>query len=270
MQPGALLRDRYKVEAEVRPGLYRVFDERYHTCWALWELDASRAPAGAAEAFAREADFFAHLRHQGLAQVVDHFVEGPRAYVVTEWVDGAPVGERSAIPLEQVVDLGAQLLDVIYFLHTGDRPVAFRVVSPATVWVTGDDEVKLVGYGLGDHFDPTRAQTAADRTDLAADTRAVAVVLRGMAGDAIPAALRQVLDHADAPGYADVGTFKHDLMAVAEGFAPDSTPSAGALVSTAEARPQAASTRKGCGAGAAVALLLGLLAWLVACLHVLD
>jgi serine/threonine-protein kinase len=320
LQQGAVLRERYRVEARVETGphenLYRVRDDKFSTEWAMREFDASRLVAErraeAAAGFGAEADRLAQMRHQGMAQVVDHFIDGDRAYVLTEWVDGQSLERLMAagpIPLEQVADLGAKLLDVVYFFHTGYDPVSIRVLSPRTVWVTRDDEIKLYDYGLGAWFDPRRYGDGqyrygeagyvapehhhGSKPDLPMDIYSAGVLLWQAAtgrvptdgalpsarslNPAVPESLDRVISKAVNPDpaarHTDVGEFKHDLMAVAEGFAPDASPSAGATASTdsgpVPAAPPSASgqivgSRRSGGCAPVLALIVAALAWALA------
>lgn len=261
---GTRLRDRYHVEQCVERNehavLYRVRDEKFSANWAMWVYDAAATAPERRQAFERDAARFSQLRHQGLAHVVDHFFEGDVAYVVSEWVDGKTLRDRlkaegGRLPLEQVADLGTKLLDVIYFLHTGYDPIVLKILTPRSVWVTDDDEIKLYDYGVGRIFDPDAADLPyvapecrnGQKADLAADIYAAgALLVLAASGQApadgvrpdnnLPPALSRVLTKAvasdPADRHVDAGELKHDLMAVAEGFAPDDSPGAGAVAST--------------------------------------
>lgn len=306
LQEGAVLKARYKVEARVETAphenLYRVRDEKFATNWAMRELDVTpldpryREAAGAA--FTAEAERLAPLRHQGMAQIVDHFIEGDRAYVVTEWVDGRSwevliEKHGGRLPLEMVADLGAKLLDVVHFFHTSYDPVPIRVIGPRTVWVNRDDEIKLYDYGLGMHFRtapgeravygapgfiaPEHAAGAAP--DLPMDIYATGAVLHlAVTGAApgsganmppdVPPPLARVISKSVNPDpnqrNPDIAELKHDLMAVAEGFAPDATPSAGAIASTeAPLAASAGDTRSGGCASVLLFVLTLVIAWRV-------
>ncbi|MBM3461848.1 MAG: serine/threonine protein kinase [Armatimonadetes bacterium] len=318
LQPGTRLRDRYRIAelvGTISPveTLYRIDDERFSTVWAMREIDASRVSGDALEraaaSFERESAFYEGLRHQGMAQVVDHWLDrdAGRAYVVSEWADGGSLSDRirkhpQGLPLDQVVDLGSKTLDVLYFFHTGAEHTPYRVLSPSTVWLTSDDEIKLVDFALATSFDPKRAAGNAYRfgqpgyvspehaaggpPDLAMDTFAAGALLHYMATGRDPAlhegegfpppselrkevtaslsdVIMKALNKDPKQRYHDIGGFKHDLMAVAEEFAPDESPSAGATPSTRTFQAAApAETKKGCG-GAALLVLALLLAPIV-------
>lgn len=298
LQEGAVLKARYKVEARVETAphenLYRVRDQKFSTEWALRELDiAALEPQhreAACAAFTAEAERLAPLRHQGMAQIVDHFIEGDRAYVVTEWVDGRPwealIAEHGGrLPLEMVADLGAKLLDVVHFFHTSYDPFPVRVIGPRTVWVNRDDEIKLYDYGLGMHFRTAPGErpvygapgfiapehAAGSAPDLPMDIYATGAVLHlAVTGAApgtgaimppdVPPPLARVISKSVNPDAAlrnpDIAELKHDLMAVAEGFAPDATPSAGAIASTEAPLMAGAGAKRPGGCAPLLALLL--------------
>lgn len=306
LQEGAVLNGRYKIEARVESGpnenLYRVRDQRFATDWAMREYDLTVLPAEhratAHAAFTAEAERLAPLRHQGMAHLVDHFFEGDRAYVVTEWVDGrsweALVAEHGGrMPLEMVADLGAKLLDLVHFFHTGYDPVPVRVIGPRTVWVNRDDEIKLYDHGLGMHFRVVSGGAPVYGTpgfiapehesgatpDLPMDIYAAGAVLHlavtGVAPTAgtrmpsdVPPPLARVISKSVDPDpkqrNSDIAELKHDLMAVAEGFAPDATPSAGAIASTEMPLAEASTKRSGGCASAVLLLVLMLfMTWLL-------
>lgn len=310
LQEGVVLRERYRVEARVETGrdenLYRVRDQRFSTDWAMREYDITvLAPdhrEAACAAFEAEAARLAPLRHQGLAQIVDHFIEGDRAYVLTEWVEGVPwealvARHGGKLPLEMVADLGAKLLDVVYFFHTGYDPVPIRVIGPRTVWVNEDEEIKLYDQGLGMHFRAGEGTAkvygapgyqapehlAGGPPDLLMDIYATGALLHlavtgsppgegQQLGADVPPALARVITKSVNPDpkqrHFDTGELKHDLMAVAEGFAPDDTPSAGAVASTeAPAVADGAKAPKGqiVGSKRSGGCAPVLIAWLAIC-----
>ena len=303
------LRDRYEVVEVLERAplfiLYRVHDAKFSCDWYLYEMDVTRLPepqrAGACEQFEAQAARFAALRHPGMAQLADHWVEpaAGRAAFLTQATPGASLRrelERHAqgLELDRVVELGTKMLDVLYFFHPGYTPVVFKALSLDNVWITDDDEVQLTGYSLPTWFDPERyaapggvyveadpqfappEMRRGDMPTLSSDIWAAGAVLHALALGAPPpggaldsaaaaripkalgAVIARCLEPEPASRYHDVGTIKHDLMAVAETFAPETSPSTGgiATVTAAAAPAKAAGSRAGCGAAVLVLSLM--------------
>ncbi|MHB1317814.1 MAG: Ig-like domain-containing protein [Anaerolineae bacterium] len=99
------------------------------------------------------------VRHAGLAPIIDHFEDHERHYVVSEYVYGWS-GEQILndpslrIDPELARNWGAQVCDLLAFLHALPDPLFAPFLAPSHLIATPEGTIKLVGYGLGYHVRP--------------------------------------------------------------------------------------------------------------------
>ncbi len=109
--------------------------------------------------FYREARAAAALNHSNIGHVyeIDEVVlegGGTRPFIAMEYVDGESLAQRiqrGPIPLETVLELGAQIANGLAAAH--ERDIVHRDVKPGNVMLTRAGEAKILDFGL--------AQTAA-------------------------------------------------------------------------------------------------------------
>jgi len=166
LQPGTVLRERYKIIESVKSGgmgaVYEAEDLRLEgrRC-AIKEilLDPSMdetARAQAQEQFHREASILARLDHPNLPKVSDYFSESDQDFLVMDFVPGRDLKEimdearRAGRFLEErdVLNWAAQLCDSLEYLHTQESPVVHRDIKPSNIKLTPDGRIKLVDFGL--------------------------------------------------------------------------------------------------------------------------
>ncbi|HSR47251.1 MAG TPA: protein kinase [Anaerolineales bacterium] len=166
LQPGTLLRNRYRIEAVLGQGgmgaVYRAVDANLGVTVAVKE-NLFTTPEFANQ-FVREARILANLRHASLPRVTDHFViEGEGQYLVMDYVAGedlrerlersGPVDEEEALPW--FFDIG----DALAYLHTRVPPILHRDVKPGNVKLTPDGRGVLVDFGLAKVVEGTGTTT---------------------------------------------------------------------------------------------------------------
>lgn len=166
LERGALLGDRYEIEEIVGRGgmgtVYRARDRRLDTQVAVKEMRESHGEdetrESAVRQFEREAKLLAQLSHPHLPKVTDYFVHGERWYLIMEYVQGTTLDRLireaapEALPLDSVLKWGAQIADVLDYLHKQDPPIVFRDVKPANVMVQDSGDVKLIDFGIARRF----------------------------------------------------------------------------------------------------------------------
>lgn len=166
LAPGQVLRDRYVIRQMVARGgmgsIYLAEDNRLpgRLC-ALKEVEpepslpeATRAQGR--EQFYQEASVLARLDHPNLPKVSDFFSEGPRDYLVMDYVagpdlkvllDDARTHDR-LLPTADVLRWVSQVLDALEYLHSQDPPVIHRDIKPSNLKLSTAGLIKLVDFGL--------------------------------------------------------------------------------------------------------------------------
>lgn len=177
LQPGDILRDRYKVVGLIGAGgmgaVYLVDDERLQgrQCAVKETLPRPGLSEEAAQAahkqFYKEASTLARLDHPGLPKVSDFFAIGDRDYLVMDFVAGQNLQEivnnmrreSRFLNQETVLKWADQLCDTLTYLHSRQPPVLHRDIKPANIKLTPEGRLKLVDFGLVKPLDPQDPST---------------------------------------------------------------------------------------------------------------
>ncbi len=166
LQPGAVLRHRYRIEAPIGQGgmgsVYLAEDLRLEgrkCAVKAVRIDPSLEPDVILELqqqFSREASVLARLDHPNLPKVSDYFTEDGLDYLVMDYVLGKNLKElmdearRSGRFLTEVevMTWARQLCDALDYLHTQDPPVLHRDIKPSNIRLAPSGLIKLVDFGL--------------------------------------------------------------------------------------------------------------------------
>ena len=166
LNDGEVLRGRYKVRERIGQGgagsIYLADDLRLEgrQC-ALKEVEYDRALTEnlleeARQQFLREATILARLDHPNLPKVSDFFSNGPRDYLVMDYVPGKDLRtmvldarrEKRFLPEREVLGWAHQLADALEYLHTQDPAIVHRDIKPSNLKITPSGLLKLVDFGL--------------------------------------------------------------------------------------------------------------------------
>lgn len=166
LKKGEVLRNRYKIRELIGQGgtgsIYLADDSRLEgRLCALKEVEHNRTLPiqfieQAREQFFREASVLARLDHPNLPKVSDFFSEGPRDYLVMDYVPGKDLRERmlearrnkTFLSENEVLHWAVQLADALGYLHQQDPPIIHRDIKPSNLKITPSGVIKLVDFGL--------------------------------------------------------------------------------------------------------------------------
>lgn len=109
------------------------------------------------EMFAREAAVLAKLNHPHIVQVLDHFVENGRDYLILEYLPGLTLRQHVLMngPFSEAdtVKIAGQVSDILVYLHGLSPPVIHRDVTPDNLIISESDrKVTLVDFGAASEF----------------------------------------------------------------------------------------------------------------------
>jgi serine/threonine-protein kinase len=160
------LRGRYKIRERIGQGgmgsIYLADDARLkgRQC-ALKEVEYDRAlPENireeARDQFLREATVLARLDHPNLPKVSDFFSNGPRDYLVMDYVPGKDLRalliearrNKTFLPEKDVLSWADQLASALVFLHAQEPPIVHRDIKPSNLKLMPNGLIKLVDFGL--------------------------------------------------------------------------------------------------------------------------
>jgi len=168
--PYQKLRRRYNIKSLIArsriSAVYRVVDTQSadDISYALKEISDTalitaeeRREAGIA--FTRRAERWARLEHPNLPRIIDFFSSKGKYYVVMSLIRGwslAHIIKEPSLSLDEEVirNWGAQLCDVLDYLHRQDPPIFFSDLKPGHVMVTRQGLATLVDFGLTRSFVP--------------------------------------------------------------------------------------------------------------------
>lgn len=159
---GSVLHGRYTIESTLSAGsigaVYRAQDKRRKREVAIKEL---LVPAGSGgedratlqRAFAREAHRLAQLKHPCLPEIVEHFVEAGRLYLVMALLPGdnlrAMLAARGrGFPEGTARDMGSHLLSLLDYLQERAPGFVLGEIVPSHIVARADGVPCVVGFGL--------------------------------------------------------------------------------------------------------------------------
>ncbi|MFJ3794444.1 protein kinase [Kitasatospora sp. NPDC090091] len=152
---GTQIAGRYRLEVPLGRGgmgeVWRAYDPRLERQVAIKFLSRQSAPGRAhLDRFQREARVTARLQHPGITQVFDSGAHDGQLYLVMELLHGRDLAtvlrHRTVLPVEQVVDLTAQVADALAYAHQAD--IVHRDVKPANLMLVDGGRVKICDFGL--------------------------------------------------------------------------------------------------------------------------
>jgi len=117
----------------------------------------------ASELFAREAQLLIRLQHAQIAQVLDHFVEDGRNYLVLEYIDGQDlrqlVKQHGAQPEALVLQWTGEMAGILAYLHGQHPPIIHRDLTPDNLVLREDGSLVLIDFGAANEFVGTATGT---------------------------------------------------------------------------------------------------------------
>jgi eukaryotic-like serine/threonine-protein kinase len=111
--------------------------------------------------FVNEARAAGALDHPNILRVYDAGELSGEPYIVMEYVDGGASLEPyckagNLLPTETAIDYVRQCAEALDYAH--QRGVTHRDIKPANIMLTGDDEVKIVDFGIAQRVQTDHTQ----------------------------------------------------------------------------------------------------------------
>src|ERR1700730_4917478 len=101
------------------------------------------------ERFKREGEIGRMMDHPGVMKVYAN-EKHDRVYMVMEWVDGRLLRHvlqgHQALPQERAIKIAVNVLHALEHIHS--RGVAHRDLKPENIMVDGNDNIKLIDFGI--------------------------------------------------------------------------------------------------------------------------
>ncbi len=173
-----LLQGRYRLLAQVGSGgfgaVYKALDMHHEQKpVAIKQIHlrglSPQEMIDATDGFNREVQILSHLSHPHLPQIHEHFTDPDHWYLVMDFIDGVtleeylqnpatPQGLIRSLLLDEVLDIGLQLCEVLAYLHSRQPPVIFRDLKPANLMRTRDGRIYVIDFGIARSFKPGQSK----------------------------------------------------------------------------------------------------------------
>lgn len=131
----------------------------------LWAVKESVSDPARYSSIREEAQLLISLSHARLPRIVDFFPpdEDGYTYLVMDYIQGITLekyfrGYRGRIPVDSILQLADQLLEVLDYLHTHDPVVVFRDLKPSNIMLTEQLELRLIDFGIARNYKQAQAQ----------------------------------------------------------------------------------------------------------------
>jgi serine/threonine protein kinase/Tol biopolymer transport system component len=130
--------------------VYRAWDSRLNRVVAIKILPASySADADRLQRFTQEARSAAALNHPNILSIFDIGEERGSPYIVSELLEGQTLRERirsGPIPSRKAIDYALQVARGLAAAH--GKGIVHRDLKPENLFLTNDDRVKILDFGL--------------------------------------------------------------------------------------------------------------------------
>ena len=100
------------------------------------------------------------LQHPGLVRIFELIDGGDRLAVAMEWVPEGSLAQRlesGRLPVDEVVRVAEQVLEVLAYLH--GQNVVHRDIKPSNLLVDSENRIRLADLGLARPLDDDRGLT---------------------------------------------------------------------------------------------------------------
>jgi Tol biopolymer transport system component len=237
--------------------VYRARDTRIGRTVALKVLIGEHAESSELQArFEVEARAIAMLSHPGICTLFDVGEDGGIHFLVMELLEGETLAkrlERGALPVEQVLAVGAEIAGALAAAHR--RGVIHRDLKPGNVMLTRGG-VKLLDFGLA------RLHAASHGLDLAAaTTRAERLTAVGQVMGTFQYMSPEQVEGREADGRSDIFALGAVLYEMATGKRPfDGASAASMMAAVLRSEPAPVTTLAANAPAALESLIRGCLA----------
>ena len=162
MGVGTKINDKYELLSLIGQGgtfkVYLAKDLKLNMVWAVKVCHKSEIKHEVIlQAAVQEVNMLKHLDHPAIPKIVDIIDDDNYFCVVEEYIKGETlekvVNEFGAQPIDNVVQWGKQICDVLGYLHSLNPPYIYRDMKPANVILKPDGTIKLVDFGIMRKYD---------------------------------------------------------------------------------------------------------------------
>jgi serine/threonine-protein kinase len=111
----------------------------------------------------KESELLLKLEHSGVVQVMDHFIEQGRNYLMLEYINGQDlrqlVRQNGAQRDSIVIEWAVQLASILKYLHEQEPPLIHRDFTPDNIVLREDGSLVVIDFGAANEFIGTATGT---------------------------------------------------------------------------------------------------------------
>ncbi|GCE19963.1 serine/threonine protein kinase [Dictyobacter kobayashii] len=163
-----LLQERYRLLNKVGEGgfsiVYRAEDCHTQQIVAVKAVSlrglSTQEKIEATDAFNREVKILTKLAHPHLPRLYQHFSDAECWYMVMDYIEGETLEkylerqQQTPFRLEEVLDIGFILCNVLNYLHSSQPAIIFRDLKPANIMLTSSGYIYVIDFGIARQFKP--------------------------------------------------------------------------------------------------------------------
>ena len=170
LSEGNVLVGRYVIKGLIKCGgmgaIYRADDNHITRVCAIKELltnwcSTEKDRDYVIRRFQSEVKLLSELHHVNLPRVTDYFVCNDRHYLVMDFIDGVDLEHliaekyKHGFPLEEAVNCGIEICNLLDYLHGQDPPVIYRDLKPSNIMLREkDNRLFLIDFGIACSLEP--------------------------------------------------------------------------------------------------------------------
>ncbi|MEO8973852.1 MAG: serine/threonine-protein kinase [Ktedonobacteraceae bacterium] len=161
-----LLAHRYRLINQIGQGgfgeVYKARDTRHNRFVAIKQISlhalSPKDIIQATDSYNREVMLMKGLQHVNLPKMYDHFTDPEHWYIVLEYIEGETLEaylnhkKEGRLPVNEVLNIGITLCNVLDYLHLQKEPIIFRDVKPANIMRTSRGHLYLIDFGIARQY----------------------------------------------------------------------------------------------------------------------
>jgi serine/threonine-protein kinase len=111
----------------------------------------------------REATLLQGLDHPNIVKYRDLFVEGPRAYLVMERIEGTTlrylIEESGPVDHHRAAELANEMCNLLEYLHNQNPTIIHRDFTPENLMLTPDHRLTLIDFNVAHRLESNSVKT---------------------------------------------------------------------------------------------------------------